>query len=225
MRRILLIEDDLQAAKLVVYTLQDEQYLVDHAEDGEMAREYLANDVYDLILLDWNLPDTSGIDILKAYRLRGGVKPVLMLTGQASTENKLTGFDSGADDYLTKPYELKELLARVRALLRRPAQMLDDILKVGDLEYSCQNKVLKVRGQEVKLAPRELSLLEHFMRYPGELFSAEILLAKVWGYSDDASPDALRTSIRRVRAAIDPAESEEPSLIENVSKMGYRLRK
>jgi two-component system, OmpR family, manganese sensing response regulator len=227
MQRVLLVEDDVSMADLLVLALEGEDYLVDHAADGATAIAFLDNDIYNLILLDWNLPDLSGIEILRRYRRAGGSATVLMLTAQAHTDSKLTGFDSGADDYLTKPYELKELLARMRALLRRPPKLEEEVVIFKNLEFHCKERKFYVNKVEVKLAPRELSLIELFMKHPGELLSAEAILLKIWGYSDNASIDALRTSIRRLRNSIKSINECEDSgsLIENVSKLGYRLRK
>jgi len=222
-QKILLVEDDLGMAQILVSALEDEDYSVDHAENGSMANAYLKDDLYDLVLLDWSLPDITGIELLRSYRARGGSKPVLMLTAQARTENKVMGFDSGADDYLTKPYELKELTARIRALLRRPIVLTETTLKSGDLELQPKGHYLSVRGHERKLPPRDFALLEHFMRHPGELFTSEALLARIWGYSDEATADALRASIKRIRSIIDDPDTSE-STIENVAKVGYRLR-
>ncbi|HEY9712601.1 MAG TPA: response regulator transcription factor, partial [Chroococcales cyanobacterium] len=176
---------------------------------------------YDLVVLDWQLPGLEGVDILKEFRSGGGITPVIMLTGKNSISDKETGFDSGADDYLTKPFHMKELSARVRALLRRPSTFVGNVLKAGQLELDPGNFKATKNGAEIKLQPKEFSLLEFFMRHPNQVFNTDTLLNRVWASESDATSDALTTTIKRLRKKID-AEGER-SFLTTVHGVGYKM--
>lgn len=201
-----------------------ERHTVEHADSGSDAVDLLKVADYDVIVLDWNLPGLTGIEVLKKYRSQGGKAPVLMLTGKGEIRDKEEGFDTGADDYLTKPFDIRELVARIRALLRRRSVEPSSTLTVRDVELDPVKHRVKKAGKEVHLLPRDFSLLEFFMRHPDDVFSAETLLARVWQFDSEASPEGLRASIRRIRKAIDGGEDLSQSIIENISRVGYRLR-
>jgi DNA-binding response OmpR family regulator len=222
--KLLLVEDDQETADMIISWLRSERYDVSHAANGLDGKEMLESGNYDAAILDWQLPGMGGIDILKAYRSAGGKVPILVLTGKAMVADRVTGLDAGADDYLTKPFSLKEVSARVRALLRRPSEVLPETLTVGELSLdSVKYRVMK-RGVEVQLMPREFNLLEFFMRHPDMPFSSDALLARVWNDDSEASNSALRNSIKRLRSKIDDGDAEADSLIENIPGIGYRLR-
>ena len=147
-----------------------------------------------------------------------------MLTGKGKVEDKEEGLDAGADDYLTKPFNMRELTARIRALLRRSPTPAGQSLKVGELELDPQKRLLRKSGVAVHVVPKDFAVLEFLMRYPGEVFSAEALLQRVWSFDSEASTDAVRTSIKRLRKALDDGSDEKNSCIENVRTLGYRLR-
>jgi len=222
MPKILLAEDDTELAAVVKDWLTREFHLVEWVEDGKDALESLKHYEYDLVILDWALPGLTGVDIAKQFRARGGTTPILMLTGKTMIREKEEGFDSGADDYLTKPFDPRELSARIKALLRRPKGVLSNVLKFGDLELDPRSRRVVRAGNSVQLGPKEFGLLEFFMRHPGEVFTSEVLLERVWLNESDSSPDTVRVHINRLRNKIDT--SEEESLIRTVFKQGYSFQ-
>ncbi len=224
MAKILLVEDDEDLAVTVSDMLNDERHTVDTAHNGLDAMELLQNQTYEVIILDWNLPGMTGIEILKKFRAAGGGTPVIMLTGKGEIAEKEQGLDSGADDYLTKPFDLKELAARVRSLLRRPKLASSNVLTWGDLVLDPSKFEISRSGQQLRLLPRDFALLEFLMRHPTQIFSAQALLDGVWKYDSDATPESLRVAIRRIRKVIDERDDLDTSLIENISRVGYRMR-
>lgn len=225
MAKILIVEDDEVLCSLVSDFLIGERHNVEVVHDGGKADELLKLGAFDVIVLDWELPGKSGIDVLKEYRSRDGQTPVIMLTAKNSVNEKEFGLDIGADDYLTKPFAMKELAARIRAALRRPPGRLPDVLKNGNVELDASKHFLTKDGQEVRLQPMDFALLEFFMRNPDRIFSADVLLTRVWPSDSEASPDALRSAIKRIRKAIDnPNEDENSSIIRTVQRVGYTLR-
>lgn len=217
MTKILIVDDDKGLADLVEQTLSHENYSVEIAYDGREAREKFQIADLDLIILDWQLPDSSGIGLLQEYRLANGQLPVIMLTGKDAVEDKETGLDSGADDYLTKPFSAKELSARVRALLRRPADVLSNDLNVGEFWLDRKTQKVRFRGQSAKLLPKEFQLLEFLMRHPNQVFSAEELLNRVWSSESESTLEATKSTVKRLRKKIDP----EGEVIRTVHGVGF----
>jgi len=201
--------------------LATEHHHVESSTDGKDALEKLEFYEFDLVILDLKLPGIEGIDILREFRARGGRTPVLILTGKDKLEDKEAGLDTGADDYLTKPFHMKELSARLRALLRRPDTYVGDLLKIGALEVNTATHQVKRDGKEIALLPKEFALLEFFMRHPNQVFSSDALLNRVWASSSDATIDALTTTIKRLRKKID-VEGQK-SIIRTVHGVGYKL--
>ncbi|HMW90236.1 MAG TPA: response regulator transcription factor [Candidatus Obscuribacter sp.] len=224
MPKILYVEDDKDLATMVKEWLVGENFTLELVHDGALGWEYLRQGDYDLIILDWELPGMSGVEILKRYRNMSGMTPVLMLTGRGHVENKEQGFDAGADDYLTKPFAMKELSARLRALMRRPAMMVSNAIKVGDLELDPTKHTVTKAGQPLHLLPKDFSLLEFFMRNPDKVYSTEALMMRVWNADSESGTDALRTAIKRLRKALDGDTAESDSMIENIPRIGYRLK-
>jgi DNA-binding response OmpR family regulator len=220
MAKILLVEDDEDIQFTVCKSLSNESYTVEVAASGEEALDRLQAFNYDVIVLDIALPGVSGMSVCESYRRSGGKAPIIMLTGKTAIEDKECGLDLGADDYLTKPFHMRELLARIRAVLRRPAQVAGNVLQARGMELNAATRTLKVDGQEIYLLPRDFELLEFFMRHPGQIFSSEALLERVWHNDKDVGQDALRSSIRRIRQKIN---DNDCVIIENVPKVGYRL--
>ena len=171
MAKILLVEDDAESSQMTKSWLTLDRHEVDCVDNGEEAIAKLRVYNYDVILLDWQLPEHSGVDILKEFRRRGGTSPVLLLTGRALSSDKEIGLDSGADDYLTKPFDGKELLARIRALLRRSSGFTDSVLKCRDIVLDPQAYRVTRNGKEIHLLPKEFALLDFLMRNPSRLFS------------------------------------------------------
>lgn len=224
MPKVLLVEDDEDLADMVSSWLVNERYTVEVAHDGNTAGDLLRLASFDVIVLDWDLPGRTGIEVLRQFRADGGMNPVIMLTGKSDFADKEAGLEGGADDYLTKPFSVRELGARVRALLRRPAIYNTAVLKAGNIELDASKHLVLVGGEEVHLQPKDFSLLEFLLRHKGEVFSGESLIARVWASDSDASPEGLRTSIKRIRKKIDAGEEESKSMIETIAKVGYRMR-
>lgn len=225
MAKVLLVEDDETLSAMIIDWLQNERFLVNAVANGNEGMSLLKVNQYDAIILDWNLPGMSGVDICRAYRGAGGRAPVIMLTAKAMISDKAQGFDSGADDYLTKPFDVRELAMRVHALLRRPATMPSNVLRAKNgLELDPQKHRVTKNGEEVHLLPRDFELLQLFMRYPDEVFSPEALLVRAWNSDADATMEGLRTAIKRIRKKIDDAEDESQSAIETIRRVGYRFR-
>jgi DNA-binding response OmpR family regulator len=221
MAKILVVEDDSEFAAMVHDTLEADRHLVDLAEDGQMALDMLATYQYDLIVLDWNVPEVSGLEICRKLRARGESVPVLMLTSNASLDHKESGFDNGADDYVTKPVHPRELTARVRALLRRPAALTGNMLKVRDIELDCLAHTVKRDGIQLNVLPREFAVLEFLLKNAGRVFSQEELLDRVWSTDAAVTLDTVRTCIRRIRDKVDV--EGQSSIIRTVYSVGYAI--
>lgn len=221
-QKILVAEDDQEAGSLLVRSLVAHGYAADHFVDGAQAMEQLCQMPYDLLILDWEMPGLSGLDLCKQYRASGGQSPVLMLTGRREIDDKESGFGAGADDYLTKPFSTRELVMRVEALLRRPALVRTDQIKVGKLLMEPASHRLHLGNEEIRLSRLEFAVLEFFMRHPNEIFSAETLLSRVWPVDSDAGVNTVLNYITKLRQKLDA--KGEPSIIETIHGVGYRLR-
>ena len=222
--RILIVEDEAPVVTLLRYNLEREGYDVDVAVDGEEALVSVDENPPDLILLDWMLPEVSGIEV--ARRLRRGQKtksiPVIMLTARSEEADTVRGLEAGADDYLTKPFSPAELLARVRALLRRTRPAFsDELLSCGEVVMDLAAHRVHRQGREVKLGPTEYRLLRHFMEHPGRVFSREQLLDAVWGRDVYVELRTVDVHIRRLRKALN--EGENGNLIRTVRSAGYAM--
>lgn len=224
MPKILLIDDDRDLVQMITEWLDAANYNYEIAHDGRVGWEFIRQGVYDVIVIDWNLPGMEGPDICRKYRASKGITPIIMLTGKGQIEDKETGLDAGADDYLTKPFSLKELMARIRAQLRRQTGKFANTIKVGDLEMDTTEHRITMGGEPIRLQPKDFAVLELFMRHPGEVFSSDSILQRVWNLDGDVGSDAVRTSIKRLRKALDKSENESDSLIGNIPRVGYRLR-
>lgn len=221
MAKILIVEDDLDIATIVSRWLKHENHLVETSKDGEDAQMKLKLNQYDLIILDWMLPKITGVDLCKKFRANGGTTPILLLTAKSTIENKETGLDSGADDYLTKPFDLKELSARVRALMRRAGSLVNKTIKIGDISLDASEHQVLVADKQVSLNPKEFALLEFLMRHPGQIFSGEALLSRVWQSDAQASSDTVRAHIKNLRKKIDLPGKASP--ISTVHGLGYKF--
>lgn len=222
MAKILLVEDELDLLELTSIALNARGYQVQKCSSGDEALGMLRVYKFDLVILDWMMPDITGLEVLKQYREMGGNLPVLMLTAKASAEDKEMGLDSGADDYLTKPFEIKELAARVRALLRRPANVSSTLLEYGNIRIDPASCRVEKCGTEIHLRPKVYDLLIFFMRHPDQVFTAEALMERVWMDDSTASPDTVRTHIKLMRQSIHVDGA--PDFIETIRGKGYVLR-
>ena len=221
MAKILLVEDDGDLGERIVQWLKLEHHTVEMVSDGLKASDYLAQLKYDLIILDWGLPSRNGIDVLKEFRNEGGTTPVLLLTGKGKTSEKEEGLDAGADDYLTKPFDVKELTARIRALLRRVPQFTTNTIVVGPVELNVGAHRISVNGAEVQFAPREFAMLEFFIKHSGQVVSTEALLERVWSSESTASSETIYTCVRAVRKKLKEAGAD--NFIRTVHGIGYKV--
>jgi two-component system phosphate regulon response regulator PhoB len=221
MAKILVVEDDQTYAETVKDVLEADHHLVDIASGGQSALDHIQVYIYDLIILDWNLPQLSGLDICSHLRASGKTVPILFLTCNNTVDYKVTGYDCGADDYITKPVHPRELVARVRASLRRPRELAKDVLAWKDLTLDTRGHCVERNGKTIHLLPREFSLLEFLLKNKGQVFSQNELLDRVWSSDADVTLDTARSTIRRVRSKIDG--SEEPSIIRTVYSVGYTI--
>jgi DNA-binding response OmpR family regulator len=224
MARLLLIEDDVELVSMVAEWLSAE-YVVEIAGDGQEGLDKLRGSEYDLIVLDWRLPKISGIDLCKQYRSEGGKTPIIMLTGRSSVADREEGLDGGADDYLVKPFSMRELASRLRALRRRGNLVSNQLLVSGDITLDVSKHRVTKGVMPVHLLPKEFALLEFLMRHPDEVFSSDNLLARVWSTDAETGANAVRTSIKRIRQKLDDEGSDDSSsIIENIPRVGYRLK-
>lgn len=217
--KILLVEDDEELSSSLDDYLSGEGYTVDVVNDGGEALERVTHFHYDVMVLDLNLPTLDGLDVCSKYRQSGGVLPIIMLTGRRELKDKEVGLISGADDYLTKPFHARELSARIRALLRRPRQYVPDVLTAGDLSLDPTTRRVIRGSEEITLAPQQFALLEFFMKHPGQVFSADALLERVWSTESETSADAVRVHITHLRNKIDV--DGQPSHIKTTHRVGY----
>lgn len=204
MSKILVVDDDPEIRFAVAKLLEMEKHIVETCADCDEARAMLEAYSYELVVLDWQLPDGSGIDILRFFRGKGGKTPVLMLTGKDKNIDKAAGLDSGADDYLTKPFDALEFNARVRALLRRPAVFATKTISLAGITLDADAHTVTKDGEQVSLYRREFQILEYLMRHPNRVFSHEDILNGVWPSDTEVGPDACRSAIKRLRQALDP---------------------
>ncbi len=219
--KILIVEDEEDLSLQVADWLLKEHHTVERVMSGPAALDQLSVNKYDVIILDWLLPGLDGIQVCRRYRQTGGRTPILMLTAKSSIENKEEGLDSGADDYLAKPFHLKELSARVRALVRRASTVPAVVLSIGDIVLDPASRLVTKGGRPVHLERKEFNLLEFLMRNANRAFSAEALLDRVWESGSMASPDAIRTYIKSLRKKVDSAG--KPSHITTVHGVGYKF--
>jgi DNA-binding response OmpR family regulator len=221
MARILVVDDETDLAKLICQWLEKEHHTIETSEDGLDALIRMENNNYDVVLLDIMLPSIDGLEICRRYRKAGGAAGIIMLTAKGHVDDKETGLDAGADDYITKPFQLKEVAARVRAVLRRNHEQTRDVINFRDLRINLHEFKVEKAGQELHLLPKEFRLLEFFLRHPQQVFSAEELLSSVWNSNSEALLDTVRGHITRLRKKLDTAE--KPSVIATIHGVGYRL--
>ena len=215
--RVLVIEDDPMIGRAVVAGLHDGGYTVDWVRDGGEAELALANSVYDLALLDLGLPRRDGLEILKSLRRSGKDVPVVIITARDAVADRVTGLDNGADDYLVKPFDLDELLARARAVIRRRAGRPSPEMTCGALSIDPVKRVVTFRGAQVDLSPREFAVLEALMKEPGAVVSREKLEDAVYGWGEEVGSNSIEVHLHHLRRKL------KPQLIRNVRGVGYRI--
>lgn len=220
--RILLVEDEKKVAKFIQQGLEEEHYAVDVAHDGEKGLQMALNENYDVLILDVMLPKMNGLDLIKTVRAKHKTTPTLMLTAKTATEDKVAGLDSGADDYLTKPFAFEELVARVRSLLRRGAQEKSTILKVADLELDTVTHKAKRMNKTIELTAKEYSLLEYFMRNKERVLSRTIIAEHIWDYNFDTGTNIIDVYVNHLRNKVD--DGFDRKLIHTVRGVGYVMK-
>lgn len=221
--RLLVVEDEHRIANTIRKGLEQERYAVDVAYTGNEGYDLASTEEYDCIILDLMLPEMDGLTICKELRKKQINTPILILTAKGQTQDKVQGLDSGADDYLTKPFSFEELLARIRALTRRPKISLDQILSVGDLYLNTQSFQVERSKKSIKLSNKEFSLLEYFMRNINKTLTKDQIIAHVWNYDADILPNTVEVYIRNLRNKIDVPFKNKSPLIQTVRGFGYRI--
>jgi len=220
--RLLVVEDEHKVASFIKQGLTEEGYAVDVANDGESGLAMALDRVHDLIILDIALPKRDGVSVLQAMRHEGVSTPVLLLTVRANIEDKVLGLDAGADDYLTKPFAFQELVARVRALLRRRVDAELPVLRVADLILDPARRTVVRNNVAIDLTPREFSLLDYLMRNPGRVLTRTMIAEHVWDYSFDTTTNVIDVYVNYLRKKIDSEHT--PKLLHTVRGIGYVLK-
>ncbi|MBX9722550.1 MAG: response regulator transcription factor [Candidatus Obscuribacterales bacterium] len=219
MPKILVVDDDVSLAANLHLWLKTQSYDAEMAHNAADALQLLRRFGYDLMILDWQLPDKSGVEILQIMRSESIATPVIMLTGLGEISNRTTGLDSGADDYMVKPVVLDELASRIRAVLRRPAGIVSNVIKTAGITLDTGKSTITVNGEERLLTRREFALLRFFISNPNKFFSAADLLARVWESDKEASEESVRTCIKTLRKKLALADDLCP--IQTVKGSGY----
>lgn len=219
--RVLVVEDEPKIAAFIRKGLEEEHYAVDVAGDGEAALDLAAEVEYDLIVLDILLPKLDGVSVCRHLRESGLATPVLMLTAKDTVDDRVVGLDSGADDYLVKPFAFKEMLARLRALARRTPTVQGSVLQVGDLSLDTVTHEVRRAGEPIEMAPKEYSLLEYLMRHRGQVLTRTMIAEHIWSYDFYSGSNLVDVYIRNLRRKLDDPHSVK--LIHTVRGAGYRL--
>ncbi len=219
--KVLLVEDDARVASFIRRGLKEETYTVDVASDGEQGLFMAQTGEYDLLILDVMLPKKGGLDVLRSLRAGGAGVPVLLLTAKDEQQDKVAGLDAGADDYLTKPFGFEELLARIRALLRRRGNLVPTVLKAADLEMDTLRHRVTRAGREIVLTNREYALLEYFLRNVNQVVTRTMLAEHVWEQNFDPMTNVIDVHVARLRRKID--EEFPLKLLQTIRGKGYIL--
>lgn len=221
--RLLIAEDEPDLAEVLCAFFEKNRFSVDTVNDGFSAYEYASSGEYDAIVLDVMMPKMNGVDVLRRLREEGIKTPVMMLTAKAQKDDRITGFNAGADDYLPKPFEPDELICRVRAMLRRGGGYTPDILTFGDVSLDTSSGMMTGSGGSVRLSGREFQLMEMFMRSPGVVFSADRIMEKIWGWDSDAEINVVWVHMSNLRKKLRSIGSEVT--VHASRGLGYMLEK
>lgn len=222
MLKILIAEDDNRLRKNIVHIIQKEYHQVDSVDNGQDALDYTLFDHYDLLILDWMMPELSGIDVCQEVRKRGFAGGILMLTAKDDSSDIVQGLDAGADDYLVKPFKMDELLARIRAILRRKEKTIEQVIEVENLKLHIDSRTLFRGESEIVLTRNEFLLLEYLFINKGLVLTRDQICSHVWGFDHDTTSNNLDALVKLVRKKIDVGH--EKSVIENIRGIGYRVR-
>ena len=221
--KILIVEDEHKIANVLKQGLEQEHYVVDTAYDGNEGYDLASSESYDLLILDRLLPGIDGLTICKKLREKGDHTPILILTAKNQTADKVEGLDSGADDYLSKPFAFEELLARIRALFRRPKKTQSSNLEVNDLKLDVKNYEVTRNGKQISLSSKEFALLEYLMRHKNKILTKQQIINHVWNYDTDILPNTLEVFIGYLRNKIERPFKNKKSLIQTVRGFGYKM--
>lgn len=219
--RLLVVEDQKKVSSFIKKGLEEESYAVDIAHDGQEGLDMALDRVHDLIILDIQLPKIDGLQVLQKLRTQGVETPVLLLTVRATIEDKVMGLDSGADDYLTKPFAFQELVARVRALLRRRTEPEPVVMRVSDLTLDPARRMVLRGEKRIDLSPREFSLLDYFMRNQGRVLTRTMITEHVWDYDFDSHTNVIDVYVNHLRKKIDSGRTTQ--LIRTIRGVGYMM--
>lgn len=218
-----MIEDERKIALALKKGLEQESFVVDVVHDGEDGLAYALGEPYDAIILDRMLPKMDGMEVCRELRAAGSKTPILMLTAKDRVNDRVNGLDAGADDYLVKPFAFEELLARVRSLLRRPQELLAEILTVDDLTLNTLTFQVQRGGNAIALTQKEFALLEYFMRSQGRIVTKDMITQHVWDYDADILPNTVEVYVSYLRAKIERPFRNRPLLLHTARGFGYKL--
>jgi two-component system copper resistance phosphate regulon response regulator CusR len=220
--KLLVIEDDPTVGQYIKRGLEEQRWGVDLLDNGEQGESLAASEAYDLIVLDMRLPGRSGLQVLKNLRARGFERPVLVLTAQDAVDAKVEALRAGADDYVTKPFAMEELLARVEALSRRPRELKSPVYQLSDLTLDTVTREVQRAGQSIEITPKEYAVLEYLLRHPGRVMSRTLITEYAWDYHFDPGTNIVDVVINHLRKKIDAGH--ERKLIHTVRGVGYVIR-
>ena len=221
--RILVVEDEHMIANSIKKGLEQEKYAVDVAYNGTDGYDMASTEEYDVIILDRMLPGMEGVEICRSLRKENIHTPILLLTAKGQTQDKVQGLDAGADDYLTKPFSFEELLARIRALIRRPHTTVNSVITVGDLSLDSKTYLVQRGEKNIKVSSKEFSLLEYLMRHANTIVTKEQIISHVWDYDADILPNTVEVYIRNLRGKVDLPFKDRKALIHTVRGFGYKI--
>lgn len=221
--RILVVEDEHRIANSIKKGLEQEHFTVDVAYSGTQGYDLASSEEYDLILLDLMLPGVNGLDICQQLRRHQIHTPILILTAKSQISDKVIGLDAGADDYLSKPFSFEELLARIRAICRRPHDSLDSVLVMANLQLDTRSFEVRRCGQPIQLSGREFALLEYLLRHPRQILKKDQIITHVWNYESNVLPNIVEVYISSLRKKIDRPFKDQPALIHTIRGFGYKI--
>lgn len=220
--RVLLAEDDLKLGKLIKYMLEQNGITAEWVTDGEQAYDYAAYEEYDVVILDWMMPKKSGVEVCQALRKAEYQASILLLTARDSVEDRVTGLDAGADDYLIKPFEFSELLARLRALSRRSSHKIQlDVEEIGAFKLDRTSKVLHYNDENIQLSPREFQIFDLLIQNTGIVVPREIILDRIWGLESEVSSNNIDSYVKLLRKKLESVEGK--LRINTIRGVGYKL--
>jgi DNA-binding response OmpR family regulator len=222
--KVLVVEDEMRIARSIQKGLEQEKFVVDVAYDGVSGYDLATTEEYDCIVLDWMMPEMDGMEVCIKLRAAKNTTPILMLTARTQTQDKVKGLNTGADDYLAKPFSFDELIARIRALTRRPKTIVSHLLKVRDISLNPQDFTVKRKGARINLSQKEYQLLEYLMKRQGTVLSKQQIIEQVWDFDSDVLPNTVEVYIKNLRKKVDSPFPHSKPLIHTVRGFGYKIQ-